>query len=412
MVSEASSAKYCKKYPLMVIKHNNMSGVKLIGLQVNLMRHINKGTAYYKNKSDHSLTIYNKNDYALAICKDSCLFGTKLYLERLKIDQVSSLYAGVEDNVEKLLHDIKTSLFAIHGSIELLLRELLLVENEKLDKSLTSNLENWQSSLDRLGNKLQNSNDKLIKDRNDLRSEKFNIDEVMKQYADMLELVKNTGKDIEEWIRLGGKIIDTLSSDNDSLDPSIKTLLGILPRQFRMISDGVKELYVVQEKVKSGKSILRRKYFNLIDEIKDKVEFHASNAKQRNVKISTAEVTDDIPNIYADRNMVLRILDNLISNAIKYNKEGGEVFVSVRKKDGFIEVSISDTGIGISPEDLSKIFERGLRGGNVQGIEGTGIGLWSVKEAVEALGGTIWVESEMGKGSKFTFTLPIERKSV
>ncbi len=104
------------------------------------------------------------------------------------------------------------------------------------------------------------------------------------------------------------------------------------------------------------------------------------------------------------------IVTNLIDNAIKYNRPGGSVTVKVEKLEGKDEaqLSIKDTGIGIPPEALGKLFKKFFRADNAKesGKKGTGFGLYIVKEIVEKMGGKIWVESKLGVGTTFYFTLP------
>jgi PAS domain S-box-containing protein len=119
---------------------------------------------------------------------------------------------------------------------------------------------------------------------------------------------------------------------------------------------------------------------------------------------------EDFPTIVADEDKVDQILTNLINNAIKYSPRGGEVRVKGVAEGDTVLISVSDQGIGIPAEHLPKIFERFHRVDNRDTREagGTGIGLFLVKHLVERHGGTIWVESEEGKGSTFYFRLPLQ----
>jgi CheY-like chemotaxis protein len=108
-----------------------------------------------------------------------------------------------------------------------------------------------------------------------------------------------------------------------------------------------------------------------------------------------------------DERKIKQVLLNLLSNAVKFTPEGGRIGISAKQAGGSVEISVSDTGIGISPEDQSKIFEefRQVGGDYAQKREGTGLGLTLAKKFVELHGGKIWVESEVGKGSRFSFTI-------
>lgn len=123
--------------------------------------------------------------------------------------------------------------------------------------------------------------------------------------------------------------------------------------------------------------------------------------------------TESWPNVIGDEDKLDQILSNLLSNAVKYSPNGGEIRVDVRSEGAFATISISDQGIGISPENLDRVFERFYRIDNssTRKIGGTGLGLYVCKGLVEAMGGVISVTSEWGKGSCFTFTLPLDPRS-
>jgi signal transduction histidine kinase len=108
-----------------------------------------------------------------------------------------------------------------------------------------------------------------------------------------------------------------------------------------------------------------------------------------------------------DERRVSQVVFNLLSNAVKFTPTGGTVDVAAARFDGEVRVSVSDSGPGIAPEDQARIFEefQQAAAGKEQ-REGTGLGLALSKHLVELHGGRIWVESELGKGSRFVFTLP------
>lgn len=115
------------------------------------------------------------------------------------------------------------------------------------------------------------------------------------------------------------------------------------------------------------------------------------------------------PEMLADAEHLRQLWTNLISNGIKYTPRGGNVVVSLDQKDGHVVGTVSDTGVGIAADDMPRIFEEFYRTAQAKELEehGTGLGLPIVKEIVETYGGTIDVDSEIGKGTTFTFTLPL-----
>lgn len=111
---------------------------------------------------------------------------------------------------------------------------------------------------------------------------------------------------------------------------------------------------------------------------------------------------------YVDINFMREIMDNLIDNALKYTPSGGSVYVNVRGDGDKVLINVTDTGIGISAEDLAHIFQKFYRADNsdTRTIGGTGLGLYLVKQRVEAMGGKVWAESSFGEGSTFYVSLP------
>jgi two-component system phosphate regulon sensor histidine kinase PhoR len=118
---------------------------------------------------------------------------------------------------------------------------------------------------------------------------------------------------------------------------------------------------------------------------------------------------DGLPAIYGDPDRLTEALINLLDNAVKYTPDGGRVSIDARSTGHGVEISVTDTGIGIPPRELQRIFERFYRVDRARSRElgGTGLGLSIVKHIVEAHGGTVSVESAIGKGSRFTISLPM-----
>ncbi len=122
------------------------------------------------------------------------------------------------------------------------------------------------------------------------------------------------------------------------------------------------------------------------------------------------ETPAGMPPVLADPNRLERIFTNLLSNALKYSDPGTEVTVRLQQRDGKVVASVSDRGRGIAPDEMELLFQPFLRTRRaLERREGLGLGLYITKRLVEAHGGEIWVESELGKGSTFSFTLPVAR---
>lgn len=138
----------------------------------------------------------------------------------------------------------------------------------------------------------------------------------------------------------------------------------------------------------------------------ENVSLLKTGAENKKISLHSDISKDTI--IYADANMVTMIIRNLASNAIKFTNEGGEVKITSETKGNDEEIMISDTGVGIKPENVKKLFRIDAHHSTLgtANEQGTGLGLILCREFIEKNGGKIWIESEVGKGSKFKFTLP------
>jgi len=117
---------------------------------------------------------------------------------------------------------------------------------------------------------------------------------------------------------------------------------------------------------------------------------------------------DGTPSVQCDPDRIAQVAANLLSNAIKYSPDGGEIAVSTVVRDGHVDVSIRDHGIGIAPEFIQRLFSRYERYEKTANkILGTGLGLAITRQIIEMHGGKIWVDSEPGSGSDFHFTVPL-----
>ncbi|MGZ4199104.1 MAG: ATP-binding protein [Thermoleophilia bacterium] len=164
-------------------------------------------------------------------------------------------------------------------------------------------------------------------------------------------------------------------------------------------------------KIEAGRLELNREPVDLRSALLGVLPIVKPRAADKRIKISSFLPTD-VPPVMADAAKLNQILLNLLTNAIKYTHENGNVSVEARIKEDFVELWVTDTGIGISQEDVDRIFQRFTQvdssASRTQG--GTGLGLAITRELVELHGGEIRVQSKLGKGSSFIFTLPISKE--
>jgi len=162
-------------------------------------------------------------------------------------------------------------------------------------------------------------------------------------------------------------------------------------------------------RIESGKLELNKESFNLISFAGNIVEINKPIAQNKEIYIEINYNKEDIT-IYADRHKIEQVFNNLLNNAIKFSYPGKNIYVDITEEQNKAKVSVKDQGKGISKEDQGKIFQPFEQVSNTgtKGEKGTGLGLIIVKRIIEGHGGEIWVDSEPGKGSTFSFTLPVE----
>jgi signal transduction histidine kinase len=160
-------------------------------------------------------------------------------------------------------------------------------------------------------------------------------------------------------------------------------------------------------KIEAGRMELELKDFDLSQAIGNAVTLVRERAGRRGIALHQA-IDEGVGSIRGDERKVKQVLLNLLSNALKFTPEGGRVDVRATAVDGMAEVSVADTGVGIAPADQEAVFEEFRQVGTAdKKVEGTGLGLTLSRKFIELHGGRIWVHSEVGRGSTFTFTLPL-----
>jgi signal transduction histidine kinase len=160
-------------------------------------------------------------------------------------------------------------------------------------------------------------------------------------------------------------------------------------------------------KIEAGRMELEASEFDLPQAIQNALTLVRERALRRGIALHHV-IDDRVAEVRADERKVKQVLLNLLSNAIKFTPEGGRIEVRAASTDGMVEVSVADTGIGIAPEDQETVFEEFRQVGTAdRKAEGTGLGLALSRKFIELHGGRVWVASQVGVGSTFTFTLPV-----
>jgi signal transduction histidine kinase len=196
--------------------------------------------------------------------------------------------------------------------------------------------------------------------------------------------------------QLFGAINDKQAEYLDDILGSARDLLSLI--------DDVLDL----SKVEAGQIDLQVAPFSMLGALERGVVIVRERATKAGVRVSLSP-DPGVATVTGDERRIRQVIFNLLSNAVKFTPQGGTVDIAAAQLGGEVRVSVRDTGPGIAPEDQERIFEefQQAAAGKEQG-EGTGLGLALARRLVELHGGRIWVDSELGKGSTFMFTLPAQ----
>ena len=192
---------------------------------------------------------------------------------------------------------------------------------------------------------------------------------------------------------------------DDNLNSQQRSMLQIVQRNVLVLTQLVSEILDFR-KVQNGKMELRLSDFNLAESMKQWIKLFSASAQKKHITISM-DAPDTIM-LRADQDKIERICYNLLSNALKYTSEGGEITLTAKEENGRVMISVADNGCGISSDELPYIFDRFYQAKNAG--RGTGIGLAIVKAFTELHHGEVSATSIEGKGSTFTIHIPVRQK--
>jgi len=206
----------------------------------------------------------------------------------------------------------------------------------------------------------------------------------IKGYTDLL--YKGLVGDVNEEQR---KFLSTIKSNADRLTALINDLIDLA-------------------QLEEGPGKLDLKPVQMEEIIREAIDLWRRPIEEKGLTLEV-DVAEGLPEVRGDRERIARVLTNLLSNAYRYTLPGGRIALSVSLEEGVLQVDVTDTGIGIAPEDQGRVFDRFYRADHPvvqQESDGVGLGLALARMFVEMHGGRLWVDSELGRGSTFSFTLP------
>ncbi len=197
-----------------------------------------------------------------------------------------------------------------------------------------------------------------------------------------------------------------------NVDPDQEKFLTISKNNVDRVLHLINELLDIS-KLEAGKVDMKRNFQDICGVVRQVFETLRIDAGRKNIKLNL-RMPDAKLNMWFDADQITRVLINLAGNAVKFTQDNGMVNIILEDLGKFVQISVIDNGPGIAGEDLGKVFDKfyTVVKGKSSGIKGTGLGLPIVKEIVEVHKGRIWVDSQLGRGSRFSFTLPKDIRTM
>jgi PAS domain S-box-containing protein len=203
-----------------------------------------------------------------------------------------------------------------------------------------------------------------------------------------------------------------LDGDAGEINEEVEEYLGIVYSNAERLVALVNDLLDLS-RIESGRVQLRSERVDLNEIVQAVVVTMQQKLKEKGQNLSVS-IDPAATSVVGDKDKLVQVLTNYVSNAYKYTQDGGDIRLAVSKQGAFAHVAVADNGYGISPEDQERLFTRFYRVDNsmTREVGGTGLGLSIVKQLIELMGGEIGVESALGQGSTFSFTVPLEAEAV
>jgi len=219
------------------------------------------------------------------------------------------------------------------------------------------------------------------------------------------EFVGNVSHELRTPLAAIKAIVETL--ENGAIDdrPAAMDFLAKVDAEVDGMTQMVNEL-IELSRVETGKADLNLQPADVNRIVEEVIARLSPQAERAGIALSV-DLADSLPLVPADRDRIHQVTANIVHNALKFTPSGGKVTLRTECNGDSVFVSVTDTGIGISKQDVPHIFERFFKADRSRSTSGTGLGLAIAKHVVQAHGGKIWVRSEDGKGSTFSFSLPL-----
>jgi signal transduction histidine kinase len=257
---------------------------------------------------------------------------------------------------------------------------------------------NWNRSLE---NEVEKKTHELKQSNESLIAANLKLKELDRLKTEFLSMVSHELKTPLTAMKTSSEFLLEEKCDQDTRKQMLALINRNVDRQARMVDD-----LLDISRIESNRMNFEMENINLSEALDHSLENISKPARDKNIDLKV-NMPEPAPKVYADKDKLIQVFVNLLSNAVKFTPVGGQISVSAKELAGMIEVSVSDNGIGIDPENLEHIFDKfyQIDSTSTRKVGGCGLGLAISKGIVEGMGGSIRVESETDKGSTFIFTL-------
>ena len=427
-----------------VLKENNDSSLQNTGMTRATYSNLRESEYVFEISAfdlDGSWTTAEKKVYVIVDNREAKLLSSYNNLLKKSNRQDSIIKSLKKDAPQKGIFNLSNNLIYVLGGLALVLLAALVIVIIRSRKKEPKNNEDFlgkddktakngsAAEIERLENDngnlraelaalrgqidaLQDRSEELRKQNNDLKinlekinNKKAELENLQEQKDDLFALIIH---DIKNPVSLIKSLVELLRSydlsaneQHDIIDDISSTTLKIV----ELSHEVSKILAIESNKMELNYDIVD--YKQIINDVYNRNKIAAENKK---IELFT-ELNDNLPEVEIDTFKVDEIVDNLVSNAIKFTQNGGMVRIKVYEQQGHIITEVNDNGLGLSEEDIKKAFQRGKQlSAKPTGDESsTGLGLCIVKKLVEAHHGRVWIQSSLGKGSTFYFSLPVKK---
>lgn len=298
----------------------------------------------------------------------------------------------------------------------------LLMDNKELINVSKKEYERLKTDISNLRSEIAN----LRKQIDSMQQRGMQLQDQNKELQDKVALLDKSKKDLEELQNQKDELFAVIIHDIKNPAALIKSLVELL-RSYDLTASEQQEImndiFETTAKIVSlsqevsrilalegSRIMLDIDKVQLNEVARDVQRLNQIAADNKNIKL-VIDLDDDLPEAEMDPQKISEVVDNMVSNAIKFTQKGGTIQIKTYQNDGNVVMDIADNGLGLSEEDIGNAFQRGSRLSSkpTDGESSTGLGLWIVKKLVDAHGGRVWVRSALGKGSTFSFSLPMEQ---